>query len=195
MSIWSHVKGIITVDVRGRTQHEKDYVISTVLDHLPRVTGSEYDMGVHYIKTEFHNEFIGCDEFGQNTYNLKDEYGLSDRCGGLDLQDTYYIIVEGNLRDRTYDRTMHEFSKWLCRLSKRLIVDEVYVKIRDDLNSYTYLDYDRWDNPYSDMYEWTSEDGYNWCDYLLWKSTDDGLPEQLKTKYIHNKSYHVREDM
>ena len=39
MSWWTYIHGTIVVSPTGRTQAEKRYVLDTVLDHLPRVTG------------------------------------------------------------------------------------------------------------------------------------------------------------
>lgn len=41
MSSWTYVQGLIELDVPGRTQAEKNYILQTVIDHLPKVTGSE----------------------------------------------------------------------------------------------------------------------------------------------------------
>lgn len=41
MSNWTYVQGLIELDVPGRTQAEKNYILQTVIDHLPKVTGSE----------------------------------------------------------------------------------------------------------------------------------------------------------
>ena len=43
MSWWTYINGTITVSPMGRTQAEKRYILETVLDHLPLVTGSERD--------------------------------------------------------------------------------------------------------------------------------------------------------
>lgn len=47
MSMWTYVSGTIQVYVSGRTQPEIEYVLKTVLNHLPKVTGSEEDMRVY----------------------------------------------------------------------------------------------------------------------------------------------------
>lgn len=43
MSWWTHINDTITASPMGRTQAEKRYILETVLDHLPLVTGSERD--------------------------------------------------------------------------------------------------------------------------------------------------------
>lgn len=47
MSSWTYINGTITVRPMGRTQPEKRYILETVLNHLPRVTGSEGDMNIY----------------------------------------------------------------------------------------------------------------------------------------------------
>ena len=46
MSSWTYINGTVTVCPMGRTQPEKRYILETVLNHLPRVTGSGGDMDV-----------------------------------------------------------------------------------------------------------------------------------------------------
>lgn len=50
MSYWTYINGTITVRPMGRTQPEKRYILETVLNHLPRVTGSEGDMNTYIIQ-------------------------------------------------------------------------------------------------------------------------------------------------
>ena len=47
MSNWTYVSGTIKVDVMGRTQEEAEYILKTVIRHLPIVTGSETDMKIY----------------------------------------------------------------------------------------------------------------------------------------------------
>ena len=70
MSNWTHIRGMITVSPFGRTQAEKRYILDTVLEHLPRVTGSEGDMEVHVIQRSGHDMSCSHDEFGMRTNNL-----------------------------------------------------------------------------------------------------------------------------
>ena len=52
MSWWTYVHGTIVVSPMGRTQAEKRYILDTVLEHLPVVSGSERDMNVYVIQKE-----------------------------------------------------------------------------------------------------------------------------------------------
>lgn len=50
MSHWTYIHGAIEVHVPGRTQAECTYVLQTVLNHLPKVYGSEGDMEIYVNK-------------------------------------------------------------------------------------------------------------------------------------------------
>ena len=69
MSSWTYVHGTIVVSPLGRTQHEKRYILETVLDHLPVVTGSERDMEVYVIQKRGHNCSSFSDEFTHVVYD------------------------------------------------------------------------------------------------------------------------------
>ena len=133
MSYWTHILGVIQVSVIGRTQHEKTYILNTVLDHLPIVSGSERDMNVIVNVSDSANTFCTHDEFDMMTDNLTDRYGNKTReCGWLKFSDTYYLTVYGNLRDRFFKDTFREFQKWLSRLAKRVNVETINVTITSE---------------------------------------------------------------
>ena len=90
MSFWTYINGTITVEPMGRTQAEKRYILETILNHLPLVTGSEKDMNVYIIQKNGANSFSSCDEYGEHTNNLVDRYGCHDyKTGWLDVQREY----------------------------------------------------------------------------------------------------------
>lgn len=64
MSYWTYVTGVITVEPLGRTQPEKRYILETVLEHLPKVTGSERDMHINVVQNYGHDSSCNCNEFG-----------------------------------------------------------------------------------------------------------------------------------
>lgn len=57
MSMWTYVQGLIELGAPGRTQAEKDYILRTVIDHLPKVTGSEGNMDIHIVRAYGHNSW------------------------------------------------------------------------------------------------------------------------------------------
>lgn len=188
MSFWSYVHGTITVEPMGRTQHEKRYVLETVLDHLPRVIGSEGDMNVYVVQKNGHNCASSHDEFGERTNNARDDYGGKSRKRGMyETQSDYILVVDGALRDCWFGHTFKEFMKWICRLSKRVTVLRVAVNI--DAADGQILINDS--NKFYEMYEdpsWCREDGdegANWCEYLMWdRAKGSSYPMALAYKYF-----------
>lgn len=193
MSWWSYIHGTIVVSPTGRTQAEKRYVLDTVLDHSPQVTGSEEDMNVYVIQKNGHNSSSSHDEFGQRTNNPFDRYGYKNReHGWLQMQDEYILVVDGSLRDREFEETFRAFQKWLIRLSKRVIVKSVLVKINDcdklkliqDEHGYYW---NLFEYPYGSRGNKTGEPA--WYEYLLWQPMNNNrmYPKILGYKYYADK--------
>ena len=194
MSYWTHITGTITVSPMGRTQAEKRYILETVLEHLPIVTGSERDMSVHIVQKAEYNSSSSCDEFGMVTNNLQDDYGQRSRGGWQRTQNEYILVVEGNFRDRFFDDTYKEFIKWLCRLAKRVFIKSVLVNIdSDDKGSHIICENDSYHNAYAEMFEnpswfWNNKDKTsNWCEYLMWdRHKESDMPAKLVYKYYND---------
>lgn len=191
MSDWTYIHGTILVDPLARTQPEGQYIIDTVLAHLPVISGSEEDMYTHVVRSQRYDSWQGTDEFGEFTNNLFDNYGKKSlKNGGIKMQTHYIIVVEGYLRDRCFDDIYKRFIKWLCRLSKRLCVENVLVNIRDYYKQTTIIDAR---GVYEAMYEYPlcclgNEDGEpSWTDYLRWERTKNSeYPLMLEYKYYKN---------
>lgn len=202
MSNWTYVNGTIEVCPMGRTQAEKRYILETVLDHLPVVTGSERDMHVYIIQKNGYNGCSSYDEFGVRTNNLRmrNANGPRDRKRGwLHTQDTYILVVNGSLRDRVFSDTYHEFQKWLCRLAKRVQVEDVLVEVKGWNRSIIIrnpeMNKKPWNTAYGQMFEDPSwfrdkkdEDEFkepNWCEYLMWEHAKGyDFPMMLAYKYF-----------
>ncbi len=126
MSSWTYVAGMVEVCVLGRTQAEMLYTFQTTLEHLPQISGSERNAAFHIIQCAGTNTSSNLDEFG-NPSNLLP-------CGAfgklLKTQTQYYVVIEGSLRDRTFEETYRETVEWLCRLSKRCQVCDVLIRVR-----------------------------------------------------------------
>ena len=193
MSYWTHIMGVINVNPCGRTQHEMTYIVNTVLDHLPVVSGSERDMEIFVNFNPDRNSSSSCDEFGMRTNNLKDRYGdRSIRTGWLDTSDEYYLTIYGDFRDRMFIETFNEFQKWLCRLAKRLLVIQGNVTITSDDHDPYHLIIDPWENPYHEMFEWPTwgrtDEEPAWYEYLLWEPDRySGLPVKHMYKYYDSE--------
>lgn len=192
MSSWTYINGSITVHPIGRTQAEKRYILETVLNHLPLVTGSERDMDVYIIQKNGFNSSSSCDEYGQMSNHLVNSYGCHDNNGWLRVQEEYILAVNGSLRDRHFDETFREFMKWLCRLSKRVWVKDVLVRINGYDKQYTINEFD-YSSPYSNMeeeYSWRKESNGepNWCEHLMWdRAKNSDYPMLLAYKYFSDE--------
>ena len=193
MSWWTYINGTITVEPMGRTQAEKRYILETVLNHLPIVTGSEKDMEVHIVQKDGHNSSSSCDEYGDHTNNLIDIYGCHDyRRGWLKTQRTYILTVSASLRDRMFNQTFKELNKWLNRLAKRVTITDILVRIHDYEKEYLFNDRCSVVSPYYMMHEWPSwckeSDGEPcWCEHLMWdRAKDSDYPILLAYKYFED---------
>ena len=199
MSYWTYITGTITVSPIGRTQAQKRYILDTVLAHLPIVSGSERDMNVYVIQKNGHNSSSSCDEFGERTNNLTDWHGNKTRSRGwLYTQDEYILVVDAALRDREFNQTYREFIKWFVRLGKRVMIENILVKIRGYDKSTIIKDYCVQNEKYSyqnvffNLFEdisRTKDNGEpNWCEYMLYsRAKDSDYPMMLAYKYFNDK--------
>lgn len=153
MSNWTYVQGLIELDVPGRTQAEKNYILQTVIDHLPKVTDSEKSMNVYTIQTAGHDSWQNFDEF----YNRVEDFRTQSR---------YFLVLDGNLRDRYYEDTFKELNKFLNRLGKRLMVDSVYVRLYNYERSHIFTNK-------NDCYSKMFENDNPWYNYLMWEFEDE----------------------
>lgn len=184
MSIWSYIHGTITVCPLGKTQPEKRYILDTVLAHLPKVTGSERDMNVYVIQKEGYDTSCSHDEFGQ--YSNLGNSGWPGDHPSFETQSEYIIVVDASLRDREFLTAFREFQNWLCRLSKRVRVEDVLVEI-SSYNKHTIIR----SNSYTEMFEepsWCNEDGApTWSEYMMYDSVKNSeFPMLLAYKYFED---------
>lgn len=107
----------------------------------------------------------------------------------------YQIIIEGKLRDTYFDDIYHKFMKWLCRLSKRLYVENVCVEIHE--NFYAGKEaviIDKNGEVYGQLYEYplgtvgNKNNEPSWTDYLRGERAEGlTIPKLLEQKHHKNK--------
>lgn len=136
MSSWTYVRGMISVDPVGETTAEKVFVVQTVLDHLPTVTGSEKNLFVYVTPSMYYG--LSCRE--------DSGYGYRSRR----VAPHFLITVEGDLRDREFNQTKAEVMRWICRLGKRLFITDICLTVRDQCGRKVVLTDER---PLLDLYE------------------------------------------
>ncbi len=155
MSSWTYVTGIVEVDTFARSDAEAMYLAQTVINHLPRVTGSERNVEFHLSRPNRYYSSSSVDEFDQSS-NLYD-----DPCYRMfDTQPRILIAVHGALRDRMFVQTLRETTKMLARLSSRLWVRDCLIRVTSGMGQSFIFDSPEWilDREITD---WTSK--------LLWK--------------------------
>jgi len=165
MSSWTYVRGVIRVDPIGETSTEKEFVVHTVLDHLPPVTGSEKNMCVYVTPSVYYG--LSCR--GNTEYGYK-----SGRAA-----PHFLITIEGDLRDREFDQTRAEVMRWICRLGKRLLITDICLTVRDQYGRKVVLTDER---PLLDLYEgphWIVKYGKpKW-----WKELEKEVQAQCRKAY------------
>ena len=72
MSCWTYVTGVIEVDTCARSDAEAMYLAQTVVNHLPRITGSERSVEFHLSQPNGYCSSSNVDEFDQPS-NLYDD--------------------------------------------------------------------------------------------------------------------------
>lgn len=134
---------------------------------------------------------------GYNVASSHDEFGQWSNLGNTDYstsyhrlfktQDKYFIVVDGCLRDREFDETLQEFTNWICRLAKRVLVDYVLVEVRGYSRSYLFTNRNC---AFERMYEWpgNSERESNWCEYMMYECCEGSYyPKLLERKYLNER--------
>ena len=121
MSSWTYVKGQVVVTPQGTGQAAKRFVLEEVLSHQPKVWGSEGCMSWDILQRPGTDSSRNHDEFGFKS-------NLSER-GWWEEQSEYRILLDGALRDTCFEDTLRSFSKWMDRLSKRVWVNDMLVRV------------------------------------------------------------------
>ena len=201
MSLWTHIYGTIKVDPAGSTIPQQEYILRTVLDHLPPVTGSERDMTVNVVSNIPYTS-SSANEFSEDVaLKLRSIRGrrrwlfYSTRDTSLiDINTTFNIVINADLRDRTFSETLREFNNWMCRLSKRLSVWEIMLKIEGECPNRTVCltDPEPWGNMYEEPSWGSEEDEPAWWEYLM-PDYIHGYPLKLYHKYANDPE--VNEEM
>lgn len=160
MSYWTYVSDMLKVESGSRSTPETMYRVQTVLNHLPKITGSEGPVLFYPVLSERSHLVSNEDEFEQRSNLGNWRYGrmFASRTECL-------IALDGALRDRVFPQTARETVKTLCRLASRLYVQECLVKVRGDTGEEMILNNPRW---------LLDADVSDWTDKLLWKFDEEG---------------------
>lgn len=128
MSSWTYVNGLIEVDTFAQTDAEAIFKAQTVVNHLPRITGSEG--AAHFVVVPmpgWPNHSSGVDELGHFS-NLGDKR-YSRPWTPFQSETRVLLALHGSLRDRWFDQTLRETIKCLSRLASRVWVRNCLVRV------------------------------------------------------------------
>lgn len=128
MSSWTHIVAAIDVDTYKRSATIKEDV-EKMLEHAPKITGSEGPADVFVNVLSGHNYWTSCDcercEYG-NTVRYLDEGGfecdatMDYRCPQGEYQTRVVITIIGDLRDRMKDTTKEEWKAFKKYIEKHV---------------------------------------------------------------------------
>lgn len=142
MSIWAYINGTITLDVEGKTQVEGEYLLKNTLQYLPDVIpnpNSERQFDIFINQPIATNQSISHDEYGvcvsYPKYNIENmnrfavPYNYRYHDGWIDKNSRFILTIHGSFRDCTFTDCLKSFNNWLCRLSSRLWVTDMLIRV------------------------------------------------------------------
>jgi len=138
MSIWSRVTGVIVAETISRSTAEAMYIAQTVVNHLPKIYGSEGCAKFYINALKGLNTSSNVDEFNKrsNLMQRENQWGL------FEWQTKILITVEGSLRDASFQNTLRETTRMLSRLSSRLWVKSCLISVSSDKKQFIFHDPD-----------------------------------------------------
>lgn len=163
MGIWTNIRGTIYCSPAGATPEEQEYILKTVLRHLPKVnpykTRRDNMFETYINRINQPQGFKAWDEFG-NDSNLTD---YDDYCyKAFSCDYSFVITLYGMFRSDNQSDVLKRFEKWLCRFSKRVLVDYLSIDIGESCGeSNNKISISKWE-AYHDMYDFET----NWIDKI-----------------------------
>lgn len=121
MSLWTHVIGVINVNMYTQSDEQTLNHARYMVAHAPKVTGSEGDM--------------------QTYVNILNGYNYVEFENGTKRKWQTGVIISlvGDLRDRTIDKTKQELETFLDYIKdNKCFMHSLSVSLTDDLTTYTY---------------------------------------------------------
>lgn len=152
MSVWSYVTGVIEVDTFAGSDAEAMFLAQTIVDHLPKIDGSEQCAKFYLNKMQGYETSSNADEFLQRSNLRRGEHYL-----GLFKWQTHILItVNGSLRDADFEHALRDTTRMLARLSSRISVMNCLISVSSEGKQFIF------DNP-----DWIlSRKDSGWADKL-----------------------------
>lgn len=125
MSLWTHVIGVINVNMYTQSNEQTLNHARHMVAHAPKVTGSEGDMQTHVNLLNGYNHHV----FDNGT-DVKWQTGVA-------------ILLFGDLRDRTIEKTNKELKTFLDYIKdNQCFMKGLSVTVEDNFTTYTYTNPD-----------------------------------------------------
>lgn len=112
MSIWTHIQSVIIAKTSDSDTPLKD--IKDIMRHAPKITGSE------------ENAFVFVNHIPRSTASDIDENGEFH-----DYKSDFCITIIGDLRDRCFEETAKEYSRFIRFINKHFYCVEHNFHITD----------------------------------------------------------------
>lgn len=161
MSVWSYVSGVIEVDTFADSDAEAMFLAQTVIDHLPKIDGSEHCAKFYLNKIQGYETSSNVDEFRQRSNLRRGGHYL----GLFKWQTRILITINGSLRDADFEHALKDTTRMLARLSSRLSVMSCLVSVLSEGRQFIFNNPD-WILNRKDT-GWADKLRINWRDYLL----------------------------
>lgn len=113
MSIWTHIQSVIIAKTSDSDTPLKD--IKAIMEHAPKITGSE------------ENAFVFINHIPRTTSSCMDENG---ECH--EYESDFCITIIGDLRDRCFEETAKEYSRFIRFINKHFYCVDHNFYIVDD---------------------------------------------------------------
>ena len=151
MSLWTHVQGFIKIDTFQHSNTDTIHFAQKLVDHLPRITGSEGNASYYVILPNGHNQRSSTDEYDQYSNLGEPQFYKRKYTYAFKTQSQAIIIIDGDLRDRVLMQTYKEVIHVLNRISSRASICSCVVNINDWYEEKTIV------NPNYLIYNWDDE--------------------------------------
>lgn len=172
--MWTHINGVLVVEPLGNTDAQTEYVLKTVLDHLPVVESRyEGEMEIYVNRRNGTNYSSSTDEYDNWTNLSKTADGNrtikpNPFTNTHKMQTEYIITLYAGLRHVELQPALKQLIKWLNRLSKRVWVLKSNIIIESGDKKISIVDAD-WLYQNFEMPNPQGDEFTNWSEHLMYQ--------------------------
>ncbi len=116
------------------------YIAQTVVNHLPKIHGSEQCASFYLNELKGFENSSDVDEFNNHSNLMRGE----NECNLFEWQPKILITVNGALRDADFKQALRDTTKMLARLSSRLWVTNCLIRLNNRLCKLSIITKTKW---------------------------------------------------